>query len=215
MSEQSERKQIKMKNKRIVSFQSRAKVCHKPGCKYTKRIKASNYLVMTKQEADVLGYRICQCCNSMNHLIQTENNTLNYYKKQYNMAFKYINGILYVKTELNCWKLIYSRSAEKIVIYHRNASEREIDFERPDQENYHLQIDIKYVKNIQNALKYIYEHDKYWMSEQRGSTISHFSSKKYEKQAKKRQRKHSIEKVDKLFRLLETQNPEYCQISCN
>lgn len=203
-----------MNNKRIISLQSNTKVYHKPGCRYVKRIKNSNYIEISKGEVVAAGYHICNYCNSMNHLLNAEKGITNLFERKHNMKFNYINGILYVRTELSCWKLVYSRSAKKIIIYHRNSSDSEIDFQHPDQEKYHRQIDIKYVKNIQNALKYIYEHDKYWMYEKEGRKPNHFSSKKYERQAQKRQKRQSIKKVDEMFRMLEIQNPEYQKISC-
>ena len=43
------------------------------------------------------------------------------YSKYKKMQFNYINGILYVKTEIGCWKLVYVRREEKIALYHRKV----------------------------------------------------------------------------------------------
>lgn len=208
-------KEKDMKNDRIVSFQSSAKVYHRPNCHYAKRIKNANGYVFSRNEAVRMGFRPCKCCNSMDYLVRDANGILSAYEKIYDMQFRYIDGILYVKTELNGWKLVYSCKAEKIVIYHRNRSKRDIDFEHPDREKYHQQKDIRYVVGIKKALQYIDKHDKYWKNVNMGNQPISFTNKKYEIQAKKREKRTQMRKVNDLFRALEAQNPEYREISCS
>ena len=103
-----------MNYKRIVSIGFNSMIYHKPGCRYVERIKNQNKMFLTKGEVTSEGYHICKYCNSMNHHIQAEQRNIDYYAKAKNMEFKYINGILYVKTEIGCWKLVYVRKEEKI-----------------------------------------------------------------------------------------------------
>lgn len=86
---------------------------------------------------------------------------MNYYEKKKNMEFKYVNGMLYVKTEISLWKLVYSRKDEKIAIYHRNATAEAVNMDCLENEKFHRQKDIQYVETIQGCLSYIYEHDKF------------------------------------------------------
>ena len=110
-----------MKNERIVSMGTNSMIYHKPGCRYIAKIKQQNKMSLPKSEAKREGYHVCRYCNSMNHHIRTEQQRIEYYSKYKKMQFNYINGILYVKTEIGCWKLVYVRREEKIAWYHRKV----------------------------------------------------------------------------------------------
>ena len=84
------------------------------------------------------------------------------------MEFKYIKGILYVKTDMGCWKLVYSRGMEQIALYHRNSRQAPLDFKHPEIGRYHQQKDQLYFRNIALALNYIYDHDKFKAAVKRG-----------------------------------------------
>lgn len=47
--------------------------------------------------------------------------------------------MLYVKTEIGCWRLVYSRGMEYIVLYHRNTRQAPIDFQYSELGKYHWQ----------------------------------------------------------------------------
>ena len=120
---------------------------------------------------------------------------------------------MYVKTNIGCWKLVYSRGMELFALYHRNRSNQDVDFSNPENEHYHLQKDQTYFSSINGALNYVYEHDKYREAEQQGLKVIAFSNKKYQKQAEKRKQRKQQNRVDYLFRLLESQNEGYKQLS--
>ena len=200
-------------SKCIISFESKTKVYHKPGCHHISRIKSGNQIIMSKKLAESLGYRICRCCNGMGHHMRTENSSIEYYEKNKGMKFKYINGVLYVKTEIGCWKLVYVRRTREIVLYHRNRSKVEVNFECPQYESYHRQEDVPHAGSISHYLKYIYEHDRFKQSEMNGTPITTFSSKKSKKLAEKSRKKNAQRRVDYLFSMLERQNAGYKKLS--
>lgn len=123
------------------------------------------------------------------------------------MEFKYMGGILYVKTAMGCWKLVYSKSQEQIALYHRNARQKPLDFKHPDQDRYHQQKDQLYFKNIAMALNYIYDHDKFRAAEKRGDKIR-YKNEKYKQQAKKREKRAALRRMDRIFEKLEKEDKE-------
>ncbi len=202
-----------MSAKRVISMEKTSKIYHKHGCRYEQRILPQNQLVIAKNDIRKQGYKCCRYCNSMNHHYNTEWLVINHYEKKKNMEFKYVNGMLYVKTEISLWKLVYSRKDEKIAIYHRNTTAEAVNMEYLENEKFHRQKDIQYVETIQGCLSYIYEHDKYRGAVDRGEKEIHYSSKKYEVRVAKTERRRSINRVNYLFTVLEKQNKEYKKIS--
>lgn len=210
------RKELTMENnnKCVVSFETKLKVYHKPGCHHISRIKKKNQVVLTKGEAERAGFRICRCCNGMGHHRRVEKETIEYYESKKGMEFKYIDGILYVKTDLGCWKMVYLRGEQRIILYHRNYPNKELNFEAPQYEYYHRQYDVPHSGSISHYLKYIYEHDRFKKAERSGNAFTSFSSKKNKRLAEKSRKKDSRRRVDYLFRMLESQNVGYRELSC-
>lgn len=200
-----------MSIKRVMSMET--KIYHKPNCHYVKKIQDKHKIVMSKKEAKSFGYRACRCCNEMNFSYHNELQTMDYFENKKGMQFNYKDGILYIKTNIGCWKLVYSRGMELFALYHRNRSKQEVDFTKPEKEQYHLQKDKIYYISIREALKYIYDHDKYREAEQQGCEFIVFSHKKYQKQAEKRKQRQQMNRVDYLFQMLESQNKGYKQLS--
>ena len=188
-------------------------IYHKPGCRYVKRMKGQNKLSITKSMARDEGYHICRYCNSMNHHFQNECSEMEFFNKYKNKEFRKIDGILYVKTEIGCWKLVYIRGEEKIAIYHRNATDKELDFGHPECEHYHLQANKQYCPTIGGFLDYIHKHDQYKATILRGEKVTHFSSKKYAKREARAQQKRKRKRVDYLFGLLDKQNEGYKELA--
>ena len=202
-----------MNNERIISLGSNSMIYHKPGCRYVERIQGKNRMALPKIEAKRNGYHVCRYCNSMAHHYRVEQSTLDFYSRCKKMQFNYLDGILYVKSEIGCWKLIYVRKEEKFVLYHRNATDKEVDFEHPQFDKYHRQEDKPYCNSIEGYLDYIYEHDKYKAAIGRGEKVTRFSSKKYERHEAKAQRKRQNNRIDYLFRKLERENDGFKQLS--
>jgi hypothetical protein len=188
-------------------------IYHRPNCKYTQLIKHKNEIVLPWEDAKNSGYHACRHCNNMSFMYSNEKQVINWNEQNRKMEFRYQNGILYVKTEMGCWKLVYTRGAEQIALYHRNTRQRPLDFKHPEQDRYHQQRDQLYFRNIALALNYIYEHDKFRAAEKRGDNKIFYRKEKYRKQAKKREQRASLRRVDRLFQMIEKENEEYKQSS--
>jgi len=202
-----------MNNERIVSIGTNSMIYHKPGCRYVERIQYKNRMSLPKSDARKEGYHVCRYCNSMNHHYRVEKSTIDYYSRCKKMQFNLIDGILYVKSEIGCWKIIYIRKRESFALYHRNSTTKELDFDNPQYEQYHCQEDKPYCNSIEGYIDYIYNHDKYKAAINRGEKVTKFSSKKYAKREAKAQRKRENSRIDYLFRFLERQESGYKQLS--
>ena len=202
-----------MSTKRVISINTSSKIYHKHGCRYVKKMLPQNRLDISKKEIRRQGFHCCRYCNSMNHHYNTEQTIMNHYAKNKNMEFQYVDGILYVKTEISLWKLVYSRKEEKIAIYHRNTSPEPVNLNCLEKEQFHRQRDMEYAETIQGCLNYIYEHDQYRSALERGEKNIHYSSKKYERQAVKNEKRRNINRVYYLFSVLEKQNEGYKKLS--
>lgn len=204
---------IIMANLVVISMEGKTKIYHSCRCRYVRNILPENKMKLTKDEARRQGYRICRCCNSMNYHVSFEKGVIDFYNRERDMTTKYIDGIMYVKTPISCWKIVYSRKKEQLALYHRNSSDKEIDFDHPEYEEYHRQQDFFYANSIQTYLNYIFEHDKFRAAQQSGQQNIVYSNKKYRKIAERSKRKKSLRKVYNLFAMLERQNEGYRELS--
>lgn len=208
----------KLKGRRTIMSKYRmisrdSEIYHRKDCHYAKRIKYKGFSSITPKEAKSHGYRPCKCCNTMNHIYKSAKGTLRQYEKKKGMKFNYSRSSLYVLTDNSCWKLVYSRKEETIILYHRNKSWIPVNFEEPYKEKYHLQVDAKHFNNIEGALYYIYEHDRFRTAQERGDRSFVYISKKYERQAKKKKKRDAVNRVNYLFRMLESQDKDLIQYS--
>lgn len=119
-----------MSTKRIKSIESN--IYHRPTCKYISFMKPGNRETLLWEDVKYRGYCACRHCNNMSFLCSNEKKTIEWNKNIRNMEFKYIKGILYVKTDMGCWKLVYSRGMEQIALYHRNSRQAPLDFKHPE-----------------------------------------------------------------------------------
>lgn len=200
-----------MQKERILSTQT--KIYHRPSCRYVKRIKRKNHMELFSWEARQRGFRPCKCCNTMAYLFESEWPSLNYFNRNWGLSFRLVDGILYVKTSISCWKLIYSKREEKVVLYHRNHSDNAIDFENPQNERYHRQSDCANANTISGICRYIYEHDRYRQARQNGQELTCFTSKRSRILARRSDRKAARKRLDSLFLTLERNNPGYKELS--
>jgi len=145
-----------MNKRRVYSTHSRGKVYRFPGCRYANRIPEKYVASQTKHSLDSEGYRPCRYCNVMKFRVTREFQMLNFYCKNKNMEFQLKSSILYVKTEIGCWKLVYRDDLQNFALYHRNDTGHPVDFEHPEWETYHKQGDKPLVSSLISAFVYIY-----------------------------------------------------------
>ena len=200
-----------MKKKRVLSMET--KIYHRPACRYVKRIQMKNRMELSPGEAQGYGYRPCRCCNTMSYLYETEWSNINYLTRKRNMEIRMIDGILFVKTAVGCWKLIYSRKEEKIVLYHCNNSAEQIDFGNIRNEPCHRQTDCPHSGTICGLLNYIFEHDRFREAQKKGVQLTTFTSERSRRLAVRTQRREQRKRLDNLFSMLERDNKGLRELS--
>ena len=200
-----------MKKTRVMSTQTR--IYHRPNCRYVRNIRNRNRLELFSPDAKQEGYRACRCCNTMLYMYESEWSNIRYFERKRNMQFCLKDGILYVKTAVGCWKIVYSRNEERFILYHRNGSDRPVDFENPQFERYHLQSDCAHANSIGALLKYIHEHDRFREAQQKGIQLKSFPSERCRMLAERTQRSEQRRRVDRLFAMLERNNAGYRELS--
>ena len=201
----------RMKTKRVLSTESF--VYHRANCPYVKRIYEKNKMILPKAEAREHGYRPCKCCNTMGYLYLEEQCNLDYFGRKWNMEFLLLDGILYVKTPVGCWKLVYSKKEEKIALYHRNDSDEPVCFDKPQNEHYHRQTDCANARTITSLCTYIYEHDRFREAQKSGRKLTSFTSERSRIMAVRTERKEARKRLDSLFLMLEESNAGFRKLS--
>ena len=203
-----------MNRPRIMSKDSN--IYHRNGCRYILRIMPKNLVKIGLFTAEVEGIKPCSVCNRLSFIYSQEKDTLMKATSGWQMTFKMDGELLYIKTNVSLWMLVYSFSSSKIVLYHRNHSEKEIDFENPKNEAFHRQKDFPPNSKIMPICKYIYEHDRYKEARNSGKKLIYKKSeKKYRKRAEKFERKEKERRVESLFKVLEKENPSIKRHSIN
>ena len=201
-----------MANIRVLSTES--KVYHRPGCRYAKRIQVKNSMDMSVDEAKCYGYRPCKCCNTMEYVYESEWCCIDYFRRRKDMEYLFKDGILYIKTNVSCWKLIYNKTTERVMLYHRNRCDKPVDFTKPENEQYHMQKDYANTMKIKPLLIYIYEHDRYREAQEKGVELTSFTSERSRILAAKSKRREQRRRLDDLFAMLERNNKGYRKLSC-
>lgn len=205
-----------MYNRKIISCRNERKIYHNPCCMYVKRMLSENAMDISKAEAEKHGYQACKYCNSMNSHYHSSEKSLSHYTETRGMELKRKDGMLFVKTEISCWKLVYSKQWQNFVLYHRNQTDRPLDFRHPEAEQYHRQTDAGTSISIMEFLKYIYAHDRFRQNERNGIRALPTDNRKqneYARKAKKKNTYQSINRVESLFTVLESQNKGYLELS--
>ena len=191
-----------MSVKRIMSIES--KIYHQPKCRYLRSIKDKNMMELTQDEAQKQGFIPCSCCNTMDYHYKSEKQIIDFFDIKKGMDFLFDDRKeLYVKTDEGCWKLVYLEEEERIGMFHRSHSRYPVNFNQPWRERYHKQKDRFMYVTIEDALYYIYEHDKFRSAINAGKMPKKLSNKKYKKSAKRAFRKQELSRMEDLFRMIE------------
>lgn len=192
-----------MSVERLISMES--SIYHQPSCRYVTWIKDKNLMTIKQDRAQRKGFRPCKCCNTMSHRYKNEKSVIDFFDTKKGLDFLYSRNSLYVKTNESCWKLVYLPEEERIGMFHRNHSSVPVNFEEPWKERYHRQNDRFKYCTIEDALYYIYDHDRFRAAINAGEKDPLLSSKKYKNSARRAIKKREQNRLDDLFRMIENQ----------
>lgn len=204
-----------MRNRRIVSVNSREGIYHFEGCRYANKMLPKYQMEMSHHQAEQLGFRPCKCCNTMRFRLHREERAINNYVKGKKMRLKLQGEVLCILTEIGLWKIVYRKREQEFFLYHGNSSAEQVDFGYPELEKYHRQGDLKPTHSLLSCLDYLYRHDLFRKAEKEaGGNLKDIKvDKKYEKSVARRNRRNQVKRVDSLFCLIENGNEEFRKLS--
>lgn len=193
---------------RMLSKESTSMVYHRPECRYAQKIKKRNRVQMNWDDAEWRGYHPCKCCDSPKFLYKLEEPDILYFAEKYNMDVDLKGYKIYVRTDVGCWKIVYKRSIQKFILFHRNYVSGRIGLDEVDNAPYHRQGDMGDSGSIMKYLKYIQKHDEFKQNmptDLRRMPQDTRLQKSYYKSAKRREAKRSARRLDSLFIMIERQ----------
>lgn len=191
---------------RVVSIQSKAKVYHRQECRYAKRILPKNKMQLSSKEAEKAGYHICPYCDGMDALFRMKKKAILKYAEKNHMEVDLRDHVLYVRTDIGCWKMIYSMSEQRFILYHKNYVQGMLSIEEVEEGAYHRQRDVPFAKSIEKYLVYIHKHDearKMEMVDYRLLPNRTKKEKKYFASARARSNRRSQRRLAELFTMIE------------
>lgn len=75
---------------------------------------------LSSEAAEKAGYHICPYCDGMDALFRMKKEQILKYARKNHMEVDLLNHVLYVRTDVGCWKMIYSMSEQRFLLYHKN-----------------------------------------------------------------------------------------------
>lgn len=191
---------------RMMSKDSPNMVYHRPECRYARKIRKQNRIQMTWQDAEWRGYRPCKCCDNAKYLYNRELGNIEYFGKKHGIDVDFENNAVYVRTDVGCWKIVYKKSRQKFVLFHRNYVKGRIGLDEVERVPYHKQGDVPVSGSIMKYLNYIQKHDDFKQNESvdyRQMPRKTHRQECYYQAAKKKAEKRSAKRLDNLFLLIE------------
>lgn len=199
----------------IISLGSHERIYHQRGCHYEVRIKNKDKIEMSKKKAKRHGYEPCTYCYSMHFILKKEKGQIEKYLGEQHMMFAYHQGAVYIKTDIDLWKIIYVHAEEKFILFHANQLFSTYALENVMTAHYHLQRDVKPAAILMHHLVYIKKHDEYHRQVARanGNEMAVSVNKKYAAQREKRLKCQFQRNIMQLFNLIEQEHPEYKKLA--
>ena len=166
----------------VISKRSKLKVFHEPYCPYAKRMIGKYKRNLTEEQARSRGYSECSWCGGIHGTYLRMKAFPQAFPKdlsELGLSYDFENQAVCFRTKIGFWKGWF-----------------------------HRQVDMSTTKKLGYILKYIVDHDKakaIMEDDWRKLPKSTKQQRRYYRQAKKRERKKSIQRVDEIFRQLENE----------
>lgn len=196
-----------------VSKRSRLKVFHEPYCPYAKRMIGKYKRNLTEEQARSRGYSECSWCGGIHGTYLRMKAFPQAFPKdlsELGLSYDFENQAICFRTNIGFWKIRWDKKQAGYKLYHLNKESFRKD--KTDRELmkgwFHRQVDMSTTKKLGYILKYIVDHDKakaIMEDDWRKLPKSTKQQRRYYRQAKKRERKKSIQRVDEIFRQLENE----------
>lgn len=197
----------------------RKTIFHKSKCFYVDRISESHCRILDNDYVRRHHYHECKYCSGFAGDMRIYKKYMNEKTSKENMKFyiDYDRNALFVETKVGLWKLYRDSNTDTYVLYHHNFYKPGISADiEMKKRNFHRQIDVKETENMEVIFNYIIAHDKakeIINDDYRNLPTTSKKQKKYYKQAKNRDRRKQVRRVDQLFIMLEAQNDDFKRLS--
>ena len=96
--------------------------------------------------AELRGYRPCKWCSRMDGRFQIEKEAVGEYLANSGLVMDRKDHMLYIRSDIGCWKVVFSKKFNDFVLYHRNHADGIVPLAEVEKDSYHKQSDHFQVK---------------------------------------------------------------------
>lgn len=193
-----------------ISRNSKLKIYHARDCMYAKRIDQKYKRIWPKEKALSKGYKPCSWCGGIHgtYLFLRDYPRANVRELQdLKLSYDRDTKSICFRTDIGFWK-VREKYNEGYKLFHlnRNCFDQAVSDHELMKRNFHRQVDVDTTTRINKIIKYIADHDKAKkIMEENWRNLPKQTKKQkdYYKQARKRERRKSIRRVDDIFKQLE------------
>lgn len=182
-------------------------IYHRPGCYYEARIWPKGKKFVKKGEAQARGYRPCKYCCGICGYYRSHGDLFAKWSRVLHMEFTCLSrqDRLCVRTQDGLWQI--RQNCEGIyALYHLNHFRADVPTRELANRSYHRQNDVPETGSVGQLIGYIYRHDQAMAiikDDYHKLPQDTRQQKIYYQQARDRERRRSIRRVDKWFRRMD------------
>jgi len=194
-------------------------IFHKSKCFYTNKITYSNLKILDSNYVRNHKYHTCKYCDGFVGDMRIYKRYMEEKSQEGKIKFypNYNKETLFVETNVGLWRLYRDSENCTYVLYHHNYFKPGMSVEDAMAgRHFHRQSDVKETENLEKIFEYIIAHDKakeIIADDYRNLPKTSKQQKKYYRQAKNRDRRKQVRRVDQLFIMLESQNADLKKLS--
>lgn len=191
----------------------RERVYHRLGCIYAKRIKTENRIEMSVKQAENRHFCECSYCAGLKGDIRVSKKSFTQWENKHSVKFTYTpdTDTLYINTNIGLWKIFMKEDLGKYLLYHCNNYDKSMDFDTATSGAFHRQFDVKPSESMASIVEYVIAHDRakaVIKDDYRKLPRHSKKQKKYYHQAEQKAKFQAIKRLDSIFNVLESQNPD-------
>ena len=194
----------------IISDHSTSKVYHLAGCPHAARIKYQNRMEISRERANVLGYRRCKCCGNLKDTIRVLTTNIEFLGtgREMDVTYQPKTDTVYIRTKIGFWKTFWKDDAG-LLLYHLNRYDSSKSAEELSHAAFHRQQDVKATESLEKILSYIEKHDQakeIIADDYRKLPQKTAKQRKYYRQAESRNRRSQVNRIFAIFSEIEKGN---------
>lgn len=180
-------------------------VYHRKSCYYAKRIRPENKRgIPLKRIMATEGACPCKYCCGLYKDVRAHKRQMDLWSKNLQMEFTFVKNAnrLYIRTDAGFWQIVPSREGITYYLYHSNNYSRNTETAAMMKWRFHRQGDVAETASLEDIVHYIHLHDeakKTIADNYHKLPRSTKKQKQYYLQARKRDRREKLRRLDALF----------------